>query len=77
VPFQPTDPIVPTRDTDPEAYDLLPLRAMRVLGSSRYERNSGDLPRLGEDPEWVPPGSEFVSTIIEEESRRWFHRFWR
>jgi hypothetical protein len=77
LPFQPTDPIVAIRDTDPDVDDLVPLSEMHTLRSSRYERNSGQLPRLGNDPEWAPPGSEFVSSIIEDEPRRWFALFRR
>jgi hypothetical protein len=73
--FHPTDPIVATRDTDPDAEDLVSFADMRDLPSSRYERNSGDLPRLGDDPEWMPPGSDFVSSIVVNEPRRWFSRF--
>lgn len=75
VPFQPSEPIVAIRETDPDAEVLLPVSAMRPLEPSRHVRNSGDLPNLGDDSTWIPPGSDFVTTIVEDEPRRWFHVF--
>lgn len=77
MPFQPTKPIVPIRDTDPDAAELAPVIQLRPVGTSRYERNSSGLPRLEDDPDWSPPTFDLTSPIIDEPEPRWFERLFR
>jgi hypothetical protein len=77
VPFQPAEPIVPLRENDPDATDLVPILQAPTSPSTRYERNSGGLPRLEDDPAWSPPTFEITSPILDETSPRWFDRFRR
>ncbi len=77
MPFQPTEPIVASRETDPDAAALLPILEKRASSVSRYERNSGGLPRLEDDPGWSPPTFDFSSPILEDAAPRWFDRFRR
>ncbi len=69
----------PTSTTADEGFDEPPFTEdgdADSFSTSRYERNSGSLPHLGSDPEWAPPGSEFVATIVEDEPRGWLRRLW-
>lgn len=75
--FQPTEPIVASRETDPDAAALVPILEMRASKISRYEQNSGGLPRLEDDPEWSSPTFDFGSPILEDAPPRWFDRFRR
>ncbi|MCL1692446.1 MAG: hypothetical protein M3096_02065, partial [Actinomycetia bacterium] len=77
VPFQPAEPIVSSRESDPDATDLMPILDMPDSSSSRYERNSGGLPRLEDDPGWSPPTFEVTSPIMDDPTPRWFDRFRR
>ncbi len=77
MPFQPAEPIVPLHEDDPDAVDLVPILEMPTAPSSRYERNSGGLPRLEDDPEWSPPTFEVTSPILDDAPPRWFDRFRR
>jgi len=74
VAFNPAEPIAVPSDTDPSDAPPAARRATQETSSSRYERKSGGLPRLGDDPEWTPPGSDFIATVIGAEPRRWFRR---
>jgi hypothetical protein len=71
---------VATRDTGPEADPAVPPSAdePRVVidlrdRTSRYERRSGALPHLTDDPEWVSPLADMPQPI-REEKRRGFRR---
>ncbi len=77
MPFQPTEPIVASRETDPDAVDLVPILEIPTSQTSRYERNSGGLPRLEDDPGWSPPTFEVTSPILDDAPPRWFDRFRR
>ncbi|MEA3503022.1 MAG: hypothetical protein U9R47_09635 [Actinomycetota bacterium] len=77
MPFQPTEPIVASRETDPDAAELVPILKMPDSQVSRYERNSGGLPRLEDEPGWSPPTFDFTFPLVDEAPPRWFDRFRR
>lgn len=77
VPFQPAEPIVPLRENDPDAVDLMPMLETPIPPPSRYERNSGGLPRLEDDTGWSPPTFVVTAPILDEAAPRWFDRFRR
>ena len=77
MPFQPAEPIVSSRENDPDAIDLVPILETPSAAPSRYERNSGGLPRLEDDPGWSPPTFELTSPILDDSPPRWFNRFRR
>ena len=74
--FDLTQPTSTPEDGDFDGSRLVQDGPANAFSPSRYERNSGSLPHLGSDPEWVPPGPEFVATIVEDEPRGWFRRLW-
>jgi len=77
VPFQPTEPIVAAREGDPDAVELVPTLETHNPPSSRYERNSGGLPRLEDDPGWSPPTFEITAPVLDDAAPRWYDRFRR
>ena len=77
MPFEPTQPIVSLRETDPDATDLVPMLETPTSSPSWYERNSGGLPRLEDDPGWSPPTFEITSPLLDDVAPRWFDRFRR
>lgn len=76
MPFQPNEPIVASRESDPDAIELVPTLEMHDP-SSRYERNSGGLPRLEDDPGWSPPTFELTAPVLDDAPSRWYDRFRR
>ncbi len=74
--FDPTQSSSSTGVDDLDEDPLNPDCDSDTFSPSRYERNSGSLPHLAADPEWIPPGTEFVATIVEDEPQSWFRRLW-
>jgi len=77
VPFQPAEPIVSLHEDDPDAVELVPDLEAPNSPSSRYERNSGGLPHLEDEPGWSAPTFEFAVPILDDPTPRWFDRFRR
>lgn len=76
----PTEPTAVASDPGhqtPEARAEAEIVEIAEFRRSRYERNSGSLPHLGDDPDWTPPTFERPTSISDEGPQRWFDRFRR
>ena len=64
--WQGADDLDPAEVDDPEPDVVVDLRQ----ATSRYERRSGALPHLTDDPEWVAPTTGLPQPIRDEKPRR-------